>query len=76
MSRRILTGGALLAVLSAAVLGILWILEIITRPEVGEALWKTLGVITVATAAILVMAALGRSLRRGAAGGPDGKERS
>lgn len=76
MSRRILTGGALLAVFAAAVLGILWILEIIAAPELREGLWKTLLVIGVSTGAILAMVALGRPARKGASVEPDGEGRS
>lgn len=65
MSRRIVTFGALAAILIAAVLIMLTILDVVSFGEARESLVKTVSVIAVATAAVVLMAAVGRFGKRG-----------
>ena len=60
MSRRIVTFGALATILIAAVLIMLTILDVVSMDEARESLVKTASVIAVATAAVILMAAVVR----------------
>jgi hypothetical protein len=60
MSKRILTFGALAAILVSAVVAVLVILDVVTLQDARESLGKTLSVILIVTAAVVVMAVVAR----------------
>lgn len=60
MTKRVLTFGGVLAVFAAAVLAILQILDVVSLRQATESLGKTLLVIVVSSAAIVVMITLVR----------------
>ena len=61
MTRRILTFGAALGVFAVALLAILQILDVVSFQEATESMAKTLSVIVVSSAAIVLMITLVRS---------------
>ena len=65
MSQRILMVSSTAAVLLAAVLVNLSVLDVISVRELGEALGRSLSVVVVSTAAILVVDAIIRMPQRG-----------
>ena len=66
MSRRILTIGAIAAVLIATAIVNLSLLDIITMSELRETLGRSLSVVAVSTLAIVLVAAIFRIGRRSA----------
>lgn len=60
MSKRILTFGALAAILVSAVVAVLVILDVVTLQDARESLGRTLSVILIVTAAVVVMAVVAR----------------
>lgn len=60
MSKRLLTFGALAAILVSAVVAVLVILDVVTLQDARESLGKTLSVILIVTAAVVVMAVVAR----------------
>jgi hypothetical protein len=73
MSKRIVILGALAAVLICALVLNLSILDVITPRELSETLGRSLSVVAVSTAAIVIMVALLRSMRRSPDQHPDGR---
>jgi hypothetical protein len=61
MTKRILTFGAALGVFAVALLTILQILDVVSFQEATESMAKTLSVIVVSSAAIVLMVTLVRS---------------
>ena len=61
MTKRILTFGAALGVFAVALLAILQILDVVSFREATESMGKTLSVIVVSSAAIVLMVTLVRS---------------
>ena len=55
MWKRVLTVGAMAAIVAAAVITTLLVLDVVTAPELRETLGKTLLVIGIMTAAILLL---------------------
>ena len=55
MWKRVLTVGAMAAVVAAAVISILLVLDAVTAPELRDTLGKTLLIIGIVTAAILIL---------------------
>ena len=55
MWKRVLTVGAMAAVVAAAVISILLVLDVVTAPELRETLGKTLLIIGIVTAAIVIL---------------------
>jgi uncharacterized membrane protein len=57
MWKRVLMFGAMAAIVVAAVISSLLVLDIVTAPELRDALWKTLLVIGIMTTAVLLLIA-------------------
>lgn len=55
MWKRVLTVGVMAAVVAAAVISTLLVLDVVTAPELRETLAKTLLVIGIVTAAVLLL---------------------
>ena len=55
MGKRVLMFGAMLAIAVAAVIASLFVLDVVTAPELGNTLGKTLLVIGIVTTAVLLL---------------------
>ena len=64
MSKRVLAFGVVLSVLVLALMAVLALLDVITTDQLMESLPRLLGVVVVATVALLLVVRLGRLTRK------------